>query len=168
VNEQTANSSGPVRYLHLLEDALLVFIVLAMILLSFGQIIMRNLFDVGFVWVDPMLRVMVLWIGMLGALIATRLDKHITIDVLTRLLSPGWQLISRIVTRLFTALVASIIAWHSARFVIDEREMGSIAFSGIPAWILELIIPLGFGLITIRYVFEVICWIRDALREKTQ
>ncbi len=129
---------------------------------------MRNLFDVGFIWIDPMLRVMVLWVGMLGALVATRLDKHITIDVLTRLLSPGWQLISRIFTRLFTALVAGIIAWHAARFVIDEREMGSIAFSGIPAWILELIIPLGFGLIAIRYVFEVICWTLEALRKRAE
>jgi len=166
VNDQETSKPAVIRFLHRLEDALLVIIVMAMIVLAFGQIIMRNLFEAGFIWVDPMLRVMVLWVGLLGALVATRMDKHITVDVLTRLLTPGWQTISKIFTRLFAAVISGIIAWHAARFVIGEREMGSIAFSGIPSWILELIIPIGFGLISLRYFAEVICWIRDALGRK--
>lgn len=164
MNEPTPNTPKAIRLLHLIEDALLVGIVIAMILLAFGQIIMRNLLDIGIIWVDPMLRVMVLWVGLLGALVATRLDKHITIDVLTRLLPPFWKLVSRIFTRLFTALVSGIIAWNAARFVLDEYEVGSIAFYGFPSWPLEIIIPIGFGLISLRYVIEALCWTRDAIR----
>ena len=46
--------------LHRAEDALRAFLLTAMILLAGTQILMRNLFDSGFVWIDPLLRVLVL------------------------------------------------------------------------------------------------------------
>ena len=52
----------------LLENIALVVMLGGMILLAFGQIILRNFLDTGFIWIDPLLRVMVLWIGMIGAL----------------------------------------------------------------------------------------------------
>ena len=70
--------------LHRFEDALLVILLSAMIALAGTQILLRNLLDTGFVWIDPMLRVLVLWLGLIGATVATRNDKHIQIDVLTR------------------------------------------------------------------------------------
>lgn len=145
---------GPVRFLHHIEDALLVLLLLSMILLAFGQIILRNFFDTGFIWIDPLLRVMVLWIGMIGALVATRENKQISIDVLTRILPPLLKRISGIITRLFAATVAGLIAWHSTLFVIDEWTINNKAFSNIPAWLLESIIPIGFGIIALRYLLE--------------
>lgn len=145
---------GPVRFLHHVEDGLLVVLLMSMILLAFGQIILRNFLDTGFIWIDPLLRVMVLWIGMIGALVATRENKQISIDVLTRMLPPLLKHISRIITRLFAATVAGIIAWNSILFVLDEWSVGNKAFSNIPAWSLESIIPIGFGIIALRYLLE--------------
>jgi len=48
-------------YIHRLEDGLLSLLLLSMIGLAAAQIFMRNLFDYGFVWADPLLRIMVLW-----------------------------------------------------------------------------------------------------------
>lgn len=145
---------GPVRFLHRIEDGLLVVLLLSMILLAFGQIILRNFLDTGYIWIDPLLRVMVLWIGMIGALVATRENKQISIDVLTRVLPPPLRHISRIITRLFAATVAGIIAWHSILFILDEWSIGNEAFAHIPAWSLESIIPIGFGIIALRYLLE--------------
>ncbi len=75
------------RFLHRLEDSLLVILLTTLILLASTQIFLRNLFDTGLVWIDPLLRVMVLWLGLLGAAVAAREHKHIQIDILTRLLS---------------------------------------------------------------------------------
>ncbi|MEA3291388.1 MAG: TRAP transporter small permease [Pseudomonadota bacterium] len=143
-----------IRLLHLLEDGLLVSLLLAMILLAFGQIVLRNFFGTGVAWVDPLLRVLVLWLGLIGALVATRLDKQISIDVLTRLLGPRLTAFSRLVTRLFAAAVSGLIAWHAARFIVDEWQSGSVAFSGVPAWMLELVIPFGFGIIAARFLLQ--------------
>ena len=45
----------------------------------------------------------------------------------------------------------AILAWHGGRFVQMEREFGSMVLNNLPAWILEAIIPVSFGLIAYRY-----------------
>lgn len=145
-----------IRFLHRIEDGLLVLLLLSLVTLAFGQIVLRNLFDTGFIWIDPLIRVLVLWVGMIGALVATRENKQISIDVLTRLLTPRQKAISQIITRLFAAGVSGVIAFHAFWFVIDEWGIGDRAFANIPAWLLESIIPLGFGVIALRYLCEVV------------
>ena len=49
------------------EDAVLVLILGSMILLATGQIIGRNLFDTAFFAGDELLRLMVLWLTLAGA-----------------------------------------------------------------------------------------------------
>ncbi len=73
-----------IKRLHRAEDALLVLLLSTMIVLASTQILLRNLFDSGFVWIDPLLRVLVLWLGLIGATVATRNNRHIRIDLLTR------------------------------------------------------------------------------------
>lgn len=143
-----------IRLLCRLEDGVLVSLLLAMIALAFGQIVLRNFFSTGVAWVDPLLRVLVLWVGLIGAMVAARLDKHISVDVLTRLLNPRLTAIGQLVTRLFAAAVSGLIAWHAARFIVDEWRSGSVAFAGLPAWLLELIIPLAFGIIAFRFLLQ--------------
>ena len=140
------------RIIHGLEDALLALMVAVMVFLAGSQILLRNLFDTGFAWADPVLRLLVLWVGLLGALAASRTDKHIAIDVFSRLLGPRSLAGARSVTSLFTAVVSGLIAYHGGRFVAMEREANVIGIGGMPAWLLELIIPLGFGLIAVRYL----------------
>ncbi|MBK6758569.1 MAG: hypothetical protein IPG70_13625 [Moraxellaceae bacterium] len=55
---------------HRLEDSILVALLLAMIVLAVTQIALRNGFDTGITWADALLRVMVLWIALLGAMVA--------------------------------------------------------------------------------------------------
>ena len=145
-----------IRILHNIEDGLLVIMLLSMIALAFSQIVMRNVFGTGIVLLDPLLRIMVLWVGLLGALVASRQKKQISVDVLTRILPPGLKNASFIITRTFAAIVSGIIGWHSWLFVIDEWKLGTKAFSVVPAWLAELIIPFGFSVIAIRYSIQAI------------
>lgn len=136
----------------LVEDTLIVLILLAMIGLAGSQIVLRNLFDTGLAWGDPLLRVSVLWIGLLGAMAATRDNNHIRIDILSRFMSPRLKLISDVITNLFTAVVCAVIAWYAAQLVIVERQDGINAFANVPAWICELIIPIGFTVMAVRFL----------------
>ncbi len=134
------------------EDAVLVFLVSAMVLLAGAQILLRNLFDVGFVWADPLLRVLVLWVGLVGAIAAARADRHIAVDILSRLLPPRARRRTRALTDAATAAVCGALAWHAARFVALEYEGGAVAFARVPAWVCELILPVGFAVIGLRYL----------------
>jgi TRAP-type C4-dicarboxylate transport system permease small subunit len=135
-----------------LEDALLVLLLSAMILLAGGQIVLRNGFDAGLVWADPLLRVLVLWVGLVGAMAAARADRHITVDVLSRLLPEGPRRYARALTDVCTAAVCAVVAWQAGRFVVTEFQGGAIAFADVPAWLCELVLPLGFGVMGLRYL----------------
>ena len=136
----------------LFEDALLVLILAAMVVLSATQIILRNLFDGAILWADPMLRVAVLWVGMIGAMVATRSDKQISIDALSRFLSARWGARTRVVTDLFTACVSAAVAWSALRLVLDDRAAGVTAIAFVPVWICEAVLPVAFAVIAFRYL----------------
>jgi len=146
--------SGPLKALHLAEDLVLMLLLGGLVLLAAAQILMRNLLDAGLPWADPLLRLLVLWLGLAGALAATRENKQIRIDLLSRFL-PEWlrSWVDRF-TAAFTAIVCGLLAWHGGRLVWLEYQDGTIIAPGIPAWTAELIIPLGFGLMALRFALQ--------------
>lgn len=143
-----------IRLLHRAEDALLVLLLGATVLLAPLQILLRGVFGAGIGWADPLLRVLVLWLGLLGALVASRDGRLISIDVMSRILPPRPRALAGAATSLFTAAVSGTVAYHAARFVASELRFGSVAFSGIPAWVLESILPFAFGAIALRFLLR--------------
>ena len=139
------------RILARIEDVLLALLLTGMILLAAAQIFSRNLFSFGFVWGEPLLRGLVLWLALLGAMAATRDGNHIRIDLLSRFLPPSAERLVRRITDLFSALVCALMAWHAGRFVHADWQDGMEWFSGVPSWSIELIIPIGFGVMALRF-----------------
>jgi TRAP-type C4-dicarboxylate transport system permease small subunit len=138
------------------EDAVLVIILTGMIFLAGAQIVMRNFFNVGFIWSDEMLRMMVLWIAVAGAVAASRTDKHINIAILDRFLPERARLVVKALIHLFTAVICGIVAWNSFLFVQMSHEFGDVLMGNVPAWLAQGILPVGFGLICYRYSLFVI------------
>lgn len=144
-----------IRLIHRLEDSLLVVLLLTTVLLAATDILARLLFSGGgVVWIGPTLRVLVLWLGLLGALLATRTREQIAIDVLGRLAPPRLGQLINCLTTLFAAIVCILIAWHSQRFIQLAYDFGDIAFARVPAWPLQLIIPISFALMALRFIFQ--------------
>ena len=149
----------------LIEDGIMALLLGAMIILAAGQILLRNLFDSGLIWADPVLRLLVLWITLLGAIAASRERRHIRIDLISRFLSARQQALVQSLTDLFTALVCGLIAWHAARFVYFEWQDGSRLFGALPAWLGEIIIPIGFGVLSLRFLANIpLRFLRDKPR----
>ncbi|ASP38291.1 C4-dicarboxylate ABC transporter permease [Bacterioplanes sanyensis] len=144
------------RWLHRLEDGLLIALLLAMVLLAGVDILARTLFGGGIGWIPPLLRVMVLWLGLLGALLATRSREHIAIDLINRLGGAGLKRACAIVTSAFAGVVCGVIAWHSQEFVKLAYEYGDQAFSQLPAWPMQLIIPVSFALMALRFALQTV------------
>ena len=140
------------RLAALVEDALLVLLLTAMVLVAGAQIVLRNLFDTSFVWADPLLRVSVLWIGMIGAMVATRNDRQITVDLVSRFVPPHWRARGRVITDLFTAVVSAVVAWSAYRLMMEDRSMGGMTIGPIPVWICEAVLPVAFAVIAFRYL----------------
>lgn len=134
-----------------LENFALVVILGGMIVLGFGQIVLRELFETGFVWADELLKLMVLWLAMIGSVAASRDDRHIRIDVLSQFLPEGVIKVTRVLVDIFAAAVCAVIAWQASRYLQLEIEFEDQVLVDTPAWIVHVIVPLGFALISYRF-----------------
>jgi TRAP-type C4-dicarboxylate transport system permease small subunit len=133
------------------EETFLVILLSSMIVIAFLQIILRNLFDTGLTWGDPLVRNLVLWIGFIGAALATREGKHINIDVVSRWLPPLGRGLMEFLTQLFSFFICGLLTFAALKFIKNEAQMGNITFLKIPAWILETVLPVIFGLMVFRF-----------------
>jgi TRAP-type C4-dicarboxylate transport system permease small subunit len=152
------------RAVLLAEDAILVVVFVAMIGFAVAQIALRNLLGMGILWGDPLVRVLVLWSGLIGAMVAARLDQHIVVSALAQFLPPRWKAASRFLTDSATALVCVIVALVAVRFVYSDYQAGVTAFARVPAWVCELIIPFAFFVLGGRYLLFAIERAREFAR----
>jgi TRAP-type C4-dicarboxylate transport system permease small subunit len=133
------------------EQTLIVTFLGFMILLAFLQIVLRNFFATGLDWGDSLLRNLVLWIGFIGATLATREGKHINIDVVSRWLPSLGKNVVTLLIHLFSFSICFLLTYATLKFIKNEAQMGNKTFLNLPIWIPELILPLTFGLMTFRF-----------------
>lgn len=143
---------GIIRALKKIEDGILISLLLLMIIMAVLQIVLRNLVDSGILWGDELIRILVLWIGLIGAMVASRNNHHISIDVISRYLPDQVKKLTTVLCAAFTAVICGVMTYFSLVFVMMEKQDGFMAFSTIPAWICESIIPISFAVISLRYI----------------
>ncbi|HEX5132122.1 MAG TPA: TRAP transporter small permease subunit [Candidatus Krumholzibacteria bacterium] len=127
-----------------------------LVVLGAVQIFLRNAFNSGLLWADPLMRHIVLWLGASGAALASARMRHISVDALTRVLPDSFRPARRVVVYLATAVAAYLLAIATVRLVIDERSFGEVAFLGVHTWVLQLILPGAFVLITYRSILALL------------
>lgn len=141
-----------IRIINIFEDSVLVTLLAIMMGTAVLQIFLRNFFDFGLSWADPMLRILVLWVGMVGAILASRDNNHIAMNVLTKFLPEKVKMVTQVLVDIFTSLVCAIVAWYSFKFVYLEYQDHTTAFASVPTWLCESIIPVTFTIISVRYL----------------
>ena len=143
------------RWVHRLEDSVLILALLSMLIMALTQIILRNFFDSGFLWAESFLRILVLWVAMLGAMVATRERNHISIDLLSRFVHPRIFRPLLALAQLFAASICFAAAYYCVDYIRYEYEDGTIAFASVPVWLCQSILPVGFVVMGLRSVIAV-------------
>jgi TRAP-type C4-dicarboxylate transport system permease small subunit len=141
------------HFLNKLEETLLVVLLLLMVLLAFLPILFRNVISLGLVWIDPLLRHLVLWVALLGASVATREGRHIKIDLLAPRLSPPQQAGLAAGLHFLSALVCLALVFPAVEFVRDEYDAGKFLIGWIPLWVSQAVIPVMLGVMGLRFLF---------------
>ena len=144
------------------ESWLIVISLSLMVVLTFLHVILRALYSHANIqwansllsqvdWSEPLARLLVLWITFLGASLLTGDNKHIKIDVIGPLLSPKWLSLREMILSIGCMVVCAIMLHASINYLKIEINFGSSSLLGIPSWVYQLIIPLGFALIFFRF-----------------
>ncbi len=126
------------------------------LIFSLVQIILRNFFDSGIIWGDSLLRILVLWLGLAGAILASRSGKQISIDIISQFVPDKFKFFVKKITFFFAALICLIISYYSLLFVNLEYQDSTIVFENVPAWLTESVIPFSFAVLGIKYLVQIL------------
>jgi TRAP-type C4-dicarboxylate transport system permease small subunit len=149
---RTAFGVRALRVLHVGEAGFLAALLAAMLVFSFLQILLRNVAHTGWVWVDPLLRHLLLWIGFVGGMLATRVDQHINVDAVTRAFSPLVRRRVHALTSVAAAATCLFLAGACLAFMRDEAAAGTTSFLEVPTWRLLLVMPVALWIMCARFV----------------
>jgi len=144
------------RFGRLSENAALVILLGSMVLLGVGQIVLRELFETGIFWADELIKLIVLWLAMVGSIAATRDNRHIRIDALSHLLPDKVITAVRLLVDVFAAVVCAVIAWQAWRYLQLEIEYEVTVLIDTPAWLAHIVLPLAFALVSYRFAVDVL------------
>ncbi|MDE3058844.1 MAG: TRAP transporter small permease subunit [Bacteroidota bacterium] len=139
------------RFIARIAGWLLVLVLSVMIVMSFGQVMLRNFFDTSIEWGDILLRHLVLWVGFLGATVASGEGRHIKLELLTKFVSARVQRILGALSSLFAALICVLLFHASIVFINIGIDPESILILHIPTWYFVVIFPAGYGLMAFRF-----------------
>lgn len=139
-----------------IEVFFVAVLILTLVALGATQIFLRNFFNSGLLWADPVMRHIVLWLGACGAALASAHMRHISVDALTRVLPARFRRSRRVIVYSATAIAAYLLMIATIRLVIDERTYGEVAFLGVRTWVVQLILPGAFALITYRTMLAIL------------
>lgn len=144
-----SEASGRPGGWHRAENSLLALLLATMIALPLVEIALRQ-FSVGIPSAPEFLRHLTLLVGMLAGAIAARDGQLLALATASTLFRGRAEAFARRTAGAATAAVSAFLCAASARFVLQERSGGGELAYGIPLWVVQLALPLGFGTIAAR------------------
>lgn len=135
------------------EEAILVSLFFAMVILIFVQVIMRYVFDNSLSWSEELARYLFIWMVFIGASYGVKRSGHINIDVVLNFVSDGAKKAIAIVANLLFIAFAVIISWLGWGLVQQMGEFGQTSSAlNLPMHYVYAALPIGFLLTTIRLI----------------
>jgi len=135
---------------------LLVCSFTLMLLLAVLQVVLRQVVHTSLLWGDQAARQLVVWVGFLGAALASRRGGHFHIGFLARLAGPrarGWL---QAVVDLAAAAVCVLLVRAAITFLTIGLDPSAVLFLGIHQSTAALIVPAGFGLMAVQFLLRCI------------
>ena len=141
---------GRFGWLRQAENLLLVVPLLAMMLLPVVEIVLRRCLNTGISGSSTIVQHLTLIVGMLGGAVAARDQRLLALSPVQSLLHGWTRTAARIFTGGFAAAITAFLCGASIVYVHDVRPLGRILVYGLPTWVVQLILPLGFGIVAVR------------------
>jgi tripartite ATP-independent transporter DctM subunit len=97
----------------------------------------------------PYTQHLTLWVGFLGAMLATATERHLALTTV-EFLPARWQRPARGYSHLVSALVMAVLAYASLNLLLADRTRVDKLAGGVPEWWFEIIMPAGFLVMAFR------------------
>jgi tripartite ATP-independent transporter DctM subunit len=132
------------------ENVLLAAALALMALLPLAETLLRASLRVGISGAASLTQHLALIAAMLGAAVAAREGRLLSLSTLDSLLEGHSALLTRFFTRTVAVIVGTLLLFASIELVLAERAGGNLIAYGIPVWLGQAALPVGFALVTLR------------------
>ncbi len=145
------------------ENLVLVFCLGALIVLPLIEVLLRP-FRTGISGSIPFVQHFTLCVGMIGGAIAAREGRLLALSTLAHFLRGSVKTAAKVFSHAAGAAVTFYLLVASVQFVRTEIAFPRELAYGIPAWAMQLVLPIGFGLVALRLIWGVSesGWVRAA------
>jgi len=150
------------------EIVIAVFLALAT-LISFLQVILRYGFSFSLTWASEATTYLLIWTALIGASYGVRKRVHIGVDTVVNMLPQKWYFIS-VMAASFISLIYTIgITALGAGLISFILSIGIVSPDlELPMWIVYMAVPIGNGLMTVRFVQQIARDIKNPPRKKSR
>lgn len=134
-----------------LEEGVIALLLAGMTLLTFFQVVLRYVFNSGVLWGLEATLYMFGWMVLIGISYGVRVNAHIGIDMIIKVLPPylrrGVGLVSVALCGLYAGLMT-----YGAYYYVERLHRIGVEAEDIPVerWVLTVILPIGFALLFLR------------------
>jgi C4-dicarboxylate transporter DctQ subunit len=167
-------TSGFARFVDSIEETSIALCLGLMTLVTFANVVARYAFDANILWALELTVFLFAWLVLMGMSYGVKKHVHIGVDVIINAVSPAKRRILAIIavslSLLFSVLLlvgawdywypfATERAWLETddipmpeflQFLADSMNEGE-RYEKMPRWIPYLALPLGVGLLTLRF-----------------
>lgn len=136
-----------------LEEVLMATFLAVMTILTSLQVLLRYGFNTGLIWSLEATTYCFAWLVLIGMSYCVRTRAHIALDLLVkRFTDPVRRLIGLLA--IMVCLSYSLLMFYGSNVLVQRlytlgNEARDLPFS---RWILSIILPIGFGLLTLRFL----------------
>ena len=110
------------RSIALLETFLIVICVTILILAEVAAAVLREIFRLNFSWIEEFLKYLVIWVGLLGASLATQSGEHISIEVVSRFAGKKVKRFISFFINLTAVLITLFLSIAATHYLMDDRR----------------------------------------------
>lgn len=136
-----------------LEEALMGFFLAVMTLLTFIQVVLRYVFNSGWVWSLEATVYCFAWLVLIGISQGVRARSHIAVELAVSRLSPARRRIAGFAALAICIGYGLLMLYGSTIYVAGLFEVGHNARDiPVPRWLLVIILPIGFAMLLVRFV----------------
>jgi C4-dicarboxylate transporter, DctM subunit len=132
------------------EGWVVTVILLLMTVLPVAQAVSRKLFGVDLAGSAVYVQHGTLWVGFLGALLATARGKHLGLSTVEMLPDGALRAAARVFGAMVTTGVIALLAYASVKLVQADSVRQTVLAGGIPSWWSEVIMPVALAAMAAR------------------
>ncbi len=136
------------------ENWLVVVCMAVMLVLPVVEIVLRKFFKGGISGSAAITQHLTLAVGMLGGVLAARDGRLLAMSAVSAFLKDRWLALAQLVSSVVAAVVSLFLAVGGAQLVVEERKSEGLIAYGVPVWIGEMLMPIGFVLVAVYLLWR--------------